>query len=252
MCARGGGSLRHAASLRSCGRRSTTITARGCVRRSSPWCCHPRSEPPERWLSRGEAARLIWSAWRYHEIQKGHPTGRRARAHVARFLIAAHYTARRKDALLAAPLKPTEGRPWIDLDRGVFYGRPSARRGKKRQPPIRIPTQLPAHMRRWRKNGQAYLIEFNGAPIGSIDKAFAANVDAVGLDADVVVHTTRHTAITWLAMGGVDPYEPVCRHHHGSFRGCLRASSSRLHARRRTRLWCLSGPLPEPKRRNRA
>jgi integrase len=89
---------------------------------------------------------------------------------------------------------------------------------------------LLAHLRRWRKNGQAYLIEFNGAPIGSIDKAFAANVDAVGLDADVVVHTTRHTAITWLAMGGVDPYE-ICRfagitmevfedvyaHHHPDF-----------------------------------
>jgi hypothetical protein len=190
----------------------------------------PKSEPRGRWLSRGEAARLIWSAWRYREIQKGHPTGRRARAHVARFLIAALYTARRKDALLAAALKPAEGWPWIDLDRGVFYGRPSARRSKKRQPPIRIPTRLLAHLRRWRKNGQAYLIEFNGAPIGSIDKAFAANVDAVGLDADVVVHTTRHTAITWLAMGGVDPYE-VCRfagitmevfedvyaHHHPDF-----------------------------------
>jgi integrase len=176
----------------------------------------PKSEPRGRWLSRGEAARLIWSAWRYREIQKGYPTGRRARAHV--------------DALLAAALKPAEGRPWIDLDRGVFYGRPSARRSKKRQPPIRIPTRLLAHMRRWRKNGQAYLIEFNGAPIGSIDKAFAANVDAVGLDADVVVHTTRHTAITWLAMGGVDPYE-ICRfagitmevfedvyaHHHPDF-----------------------------------
>jgi hypothetical protein len=45
----------------------------------------------------------------------------------------------------------------------------TARRSKKRQPPIRIPTRLLAHMRRWRKNGQAYLIEFNGAPIGSID-----------------------------------------------------------------------------------
>jgi hypothetical protein len=40
--------------------------------------------PPERpcrkrWLTRSEAARLIWSAWRYREIQKGKPTDRRSR-----------------------------------------------------------------------------------------------------------------------------------------------------------------------------
>jgi integrase len=120
--------------------------------------------------------------------------------------------------------------PWIDLERGVFYGRPSARHSKKRQPAIVVPRRLLAHMRRWRRNGQEFLIEFNGAPIGSIDRAFAANVDAAGLDAKVMVHTTRHTAITWLAIAGVDPYE-ICRfagitmevfedfyaHHHPDF-----------------------------------
>jgi hypothetical protein len=33
----------------------------------------------QRWLTRSEAARLIWSAWRYREIQKGKPTDRRSR-----------------------------------------------------------------------------------------------------------------------------------------------------------------------------
>lgn len=82
----------------------------------------------------------------------------------------------------------------------------------------------------WRRNGQRFLIEFNRKPIGSIDKAFAANVAASGLDADVVPHTTRHSGITWLAIEGVDPYE-ICRyagitmevfeqvyaHHHPDF-----------------------------------
>jgi integrase len=63
-----------------------------------------------------------------------------------------------------------------------------------------VPPRLLAHLRRWRRLGQKNLIEFNGAPIGSIDKAFAANVDAAGLGADVVIHTLRHTAITWLAI----------------------------------------------------
>ena len=170
----------------------------------------PKGESRDRWLTRSEAARLIWSAWRYREIQKGQPTGRRSRQHVARFLVAALYTTRRKQALLSAALKPMEGRPWVDVDRGVFYGRPGAKRTKKRQPAIRIPTRLLAHVRRWQKNGQRFLIEFNGEPIGSIDKAFAASVDAAAIGADVVPHTTRHTGVTWLAIAGVGPYE-ICR-----------------------------------------
>jgi hypothetical protein len=85
-------------------------------------------------------------------------------------------------------------------------------------------------MRRWRTNGQAYLIEFNGAPMGSIDKAFAANVDAVGLDADVVVHNDqahgRHVArhgrrrpvrICQFAGITIEVFEDVYAHHHPDF-----------------------------------
>jgi len=166
-----------------------------------------KSNSRDRWLTRSEAARLIWAAWRYREVQKGYATGRRSRQHVARFLVAALYSARRKDALLTAALEPAVGTPWVDLHRGVFYGRPGAKRSKKRQPHILVPPRLLSHLRRWRRLGHKNLIEFNGAPIGSIDKAFAANVDAAGLGTDVVIHTLRHTAITWLAIEGVDVYE---------------------------------------------
>jgi hypothetical protein len=190
----------------------------------------PEGEPRERWLTRSEAARLIWHAWRYREVQKGHPTGRRSRQHVARFLLAALYTTRRKGAILTAALSPTDGRPWVDLDAGVFYGAPGARRSKKRQPAIALPSRLLGHMRRWKRNGQQFVVEFNGEPVGSIDKAYAANVAAADLGADVVPHTTRHSGITWLALEGVDPYE-ICRyagitmevfegvyaHHHPAF-----------------------------------
>ncbi|MGA9855084.1 MAG: site-specific integrase [Gammaproteobacteria bacterium] len=184
----------------------------------------------ERWLTRTEAAKLIRSAWRYREIQKGHPTGRYSRRHVARFILVALYTTRRKGAILSAALSPAEGRPWADLDRGVLYGAPGARRSKKRQPAIALPLRLLGHLRRWKKKGQRFLIEFNGAPIGSIDKAFGATVDAAKLDAAVIPHALRHTGITWLAIEGVDPYE-ICRyagitmevfervyaHHHPDF-----------------------------------
>jgi len=202
-----------------------------------------KGESRDRWLTRSEAAHLIWSAWRYREVQKGQPTGRRSRQHVARFLVAALYTTRRKQALLSAALKPMEGRPWIDIDSGVFYGRPGAQRTKKRQPAIRIPSRLLAHIRRWKKNGQRFLIEFNGEPIGSIDKAFAANVIEARLGDDVVPHTTRHTGVTWLAIAGVAPYE-ICRfagmtievfeevyaHHHPDYmRGVDRGYTANRH-----------------------
>jgi hypothetical protein len=52
-----------------------------------------------RWLTREEAARLLWSAWRYREVQKGKPTGRRSRQHIARFILLALYTGTRAGAV---------------------------------------------------------------------------------------------------------------------------------------------------------
>ena len=51
-----------------------------------------KSAARERWLTREEAARLLWAAWRYRETQKGVETDRRSRRHVARFILVALYT----------------------------------------------------------------------------------------------------------------------------------------------------------------
>ena len=185
----------------------------------------------ERWLTRQEAARLIRAAWRYREVQQGRPTGRRSRQHIARFLLVALYTTSRKQVVCSAALGPAAGRPWVDLERGVFYRRPvGERETNKRRLAITVPPSLLAHMRRWKRRGQKHVVEFNGEPISSIDKAFAANVRDAGFGPDVIPHTTRHSGITWLAIGGVDPYE-ICRyasitmetfeevyaHHHPDF-----------------------------------
>ncbi len=191
----------------------------------------PRGAARERWLTRSEAARLIITAWRYREVQDGKPTGRRSRRHIAKFLLAAFYTTSRKQVICDAALGPAVGVPWVDLERGVFYRRPnSEKQTKKRKLPITVPPSLLAHFRRWKRKGQKNIVEFNGQPVGSIDKAFAANVRAAGFEPDVIPHTTRHTGITWLAIAGVDPYE-ICRyasitmeifedvyaHHHPDF-----------------------------------
>lgn len=168
----------------------------------------PERPPRERWLTRSEAARLIWSAWRYREVQLGNKTERRSRQHVARFILVALYTGTRASAVCGAALQSTIGRGWIDLDRGVFYRRPPGRHEtKKRQPPVPLPGQLLAHLRRWKKRGQRFAVEWNGKPVQSVDKAFANAVADAGLGDEVTPHVLRHTAATWLMQAGTDMWE---------------------------------------------
>jgi len=167
------------------------------------------SERPhrQRWLTRSEAARLIWSAWRYREVQKGKQTERRSRQHVARFILVALYTGTRAGAVCGAALQATVGHGWVDLERGVFYRRPAGQREtKKRQPTIPLPDRLLAHMRRWKRNGQRFAVEWNGETVQNIKKAFANVAADAGLG-DVTPHVLRHTAATWLMQAGTDMWE---------------------------------------------
>jgi integrase len=164
--------------------------------------------PRDRWLTRSEAARLVKVAWHYREVQKGYPTGRRSRQHIARFILVALYTGTRAGAVCGAAFERVSDGGYIDLDRGVFYRRPAGKREtKKRQPPVPLPPQLLAHLRRWKRQGQRFAIEWNGKPVKSIRKAFASAVKDAGLDADVIPHTLRHTAATWLMQAGTDVWE---------------------------------------------
>jgi integrase len=168
----------------------------------------PERPRRERWLTRKEAARLIGSAWRYREVQKGQPTDRRSRRHVARFILVALYTGTRASAVCGASLERTVGRGWVDLERGVFYRRPAGHREtKKRQPPVPLPDHLLAHLRRWKRLGQRFAVEWNGNPVQSVDKAFANVVADAGLGDDVTPHVLRHTAATWLMQAGTDIWE---------------------------------------------
>jgi integrase len=168
----------------------------------------PKPKARQRFLSRGEAARLIWSAWRYREVQKGVKTDRASRQHVARFILMGLYTGTRSGAICNAALTPAIGRGYVDLDKGIFYrhGLGDAETNK-RQPAMQIPGRLLAHMRRWRRlkiSNQA-VIEYEGQPVGSVRKAFARAAEAAGFN-DVIPHTLRHTAVSWAVQNGVDLY----------------------------------------------
>jgi integrase len=172
----------------------------------SPVTLPDKSLPRERWLTRSEAARLLWAAWRArHERSDVRPRLQ----HVARFVLIGLYTGTRASAICGAALAPTEGRGWIDLDQGVFYRRAQGRKEtKKRQPPVRLPPRLLTHLRRWQRLGLANrsAVEYEGRPIVTINHGFRIACEAAGL-ADVTPHTLRHTCATWLAQRGVPVWE---------------------------------------------
>jgi integrase len=193
-----------------------------------------RSQPEERWLTRDEVARLLWTAWRHVEVQRGKPTAKRPWRHLARFIIAALYTGSRQAVITGAALSMREGAGFVDLDSGIFYRRPRGEDDRnKRRPSIRLPSRALAHFRRWAKDrgddtiSREWLIEFEGERIGEVNKGFASLVKAASLGPEVTPHTLRHTAATWLMQSGADLWdaagflgmsvatlERVYGHHH--------------------------------------
>src|SRR5215470_4448734 len=104
-----------------------------------------------------------------------------------------------RSRLWSGALQPTVGHRWIDVDHGVFHRRaPRQRETNKRQPPVPLPPQLLAHLRRWKKSGRRFVVEWNGKPVKAIEKAFANAVADAGLGPDVTPHALRRTAATWL------------------------------------------------------
>jgi integrase len=169
-----------------------------------------RADPRQRWLTRSEAARLLWAAWQAKQVMRGQDTRRAVGRHVARFILVGLYTGTRSSAICGAALMPTVGRGQVDLERGVFYRRAIGRRQtKKRQPPVKLPARLLAHMRRWARLRLArnFVVEWNGKPVESVRKGFEAAVRAAGLNSDVTPHVLRHTCATWLMQKGVNLWD---------------------------------------------
>jgi integrase len=205
----------------------------------------PRPAGRERWLTRAEAARLVWAAWTYREVQKGCPTGRRSRKHVAKFILVGLYTGSRAGAVCCASIGYACDRPWIDLDSGIFYRKAAGSRStKKKAPPIRLPDRLLAHLRRWRTNGQRFVVEWRGQPVKRCSKAFDATARQAKLE-QVTPHVLRHTCATWMMQSGTVPWEAagylgmtvemlsrLYGHHHPDHYASARAAFD-AHRRRR-------------------
>ncbi|SPJ28939.1 hypothetical protein [Falsiruegeria mediterranea] len=67
--------------------------------------------------------------------------------------------------------------------------------------PAKIPRPLLAHLRRWKAQGCVWAVEYQGARVGDIKRAFAkATTDAKVQPC--TPHTLKHTAITWALQNG--------------------------------------------------
>ena len=192
-----------------------------------------KSPSKEVWLTRSEAARLIWAAYRAKQVMGDKITKRDVGKHIARFILVGLYTGTRHAAICGAAFQPAIGRGHVDLERGVFYRRAQgARVTKKKQTPVRLPDRLLAHLRRWHRLGIAKhaVVEWNGKPVRSVRNGFAAAFMAAGIENRVTPHVLRHTAATWMMQNGVDIWkaaqflgmtvetlETVYGHHHPDF-----------------------------------
>ncbi|RXH38742.1 integrase [Bradyrhizobium nanningense] len=178
-----------------------------------------KGEPRDKWLTRSDAAKLIWTCWRYREMQKGSrqptddvkvPTSKRPLRHLARFILLGIYSGTRAGAIAAASPIPAIGRSYVDLERGRYYRlKQGSAKTNKRQPTVPIPLRLLAHLRRWhRANPELkHFVEYNGKAVSSIKTAFKSAVRLAGLGPGISPHTLRHTAATWLMQRGADPWQ---------------------------------------------
>lgn len=161
-----------------------------------------KAMPRERWLDRGEIARLIWAAWR-------EPRWR----HVARFILIGYYTGTRSAAILQLRWSASTQGGWFDVEAERLYRKGLAtRETKKRQTPAKIHRRLLPHLHRWRNSdaerGLTHVVHYNGKPVMKLRRSWDHVRSRAGLAGDdVVQHTLRHSAATWLMQAGVSIFE---------------------------------------------
>lgn len=171
----------------------------------------PNPRPREEYFKRDEAARMLWTIYRAREKQGGLNTSRKTQTHLARFFLIGLYTGTRSGAILKLRWSQSIDSGWLDLDKGTMYREGTKEiRNKKRQPPIKLPPKLLAHLKRWSeidKNPYGYVINFGGLPVKSIKTAWNTSKRIANIPKAYTPHTLRHTRATWMMQRGVPIWE---------------------------------------------
>ena len=154
----------------------------------------PPAPPKERFLERGEVARMLW-ACRKLKLP-----------HVARFIIIGIYTGTRHAAIIKLHWSPNLIGGYVDTGRGIIFRRSASKREtSKRTPPTQIQTKLLSRILAWKeKDIQAFsetglrvIVHYRGETIAKMKRAWRSVCKQAGLGNDVTPHTLRHTFVTW-------------------------------------------------------
>jgi integrase len=151
----------------------------------------PAASPRDRWLTKSEAARLLWAARRV--------------PHLARFILLGLYTGSRPGVTFRLTWSQ------VDLNRGVLHRRPRGQveQATKQTPPVKLGRRILSHLRRWRRldpPGVANVCHYGGRAIHRLSMTWPAACQRAGL-IGVTPHTLRHTRATWLMQAGVDIWQ---------------------------------------------
>ena len=175
---------------------------RGVVRVALP----PKGQARQRWLTRDEVARLLWTCLRNREVQEGRPTDKRPLRHLARLLLIGIYTGSRPGVILNASWLQGPGLSWVDTINGVFHRHADGEAATtKRQPTVKLAPGLLAHLQRWKRlDGplRTYVVSYHGAKVASVKTALHSACKLAGVD-PVTAYTLRHTAASWLVARGL-------------------------------------------------
>lgn len=153
-----------------------------------PTIARPPAPPPrDRWLTHAEGRRLLAAC---------------DAPHVKLFVALALFTAARSGAILDLVWER------VDLDdRVINFG---AGHGLKRRAQVPVGDELLPLLRDAAEAATCQaVVEFRGAPVGSIKTGFKAACRRAGIK-NVTPHVLRHTAVTWMVMAGL-PAPKVAR-----------------------------------------
>lgn len=148
----------------------------------------PKAPPRDRWLTRHEAARLLWAA---HRAKRP--------AYLPLFLRLALYTGARPGAVLDLTWER------IDMDnRLIDFALPGRVQGRKRRAVVPIAGALYTALLRARRHGdKGAVFRWGDRQVASIKTAMRHACRLAGLQG-VTPGTLRHTAATWAAIEGID------------------------------------------------
>jgi integrase len=150
-----------------------------------------KPEARERWMTRSEAAKLLWHA--------------RRTPHLARFILLGLYTGSRSGVLLRLEWS------WIDLKHGLMARRAagSSEAKNKRTPKVKLGRRILAHLKRWHRldgKHRQFVCHYDGQQITKLRRSFPTAAKYAKLK-NVTPHVLRHSRATWLMQKGVDPWK---------------------------------------------